>query len=121
MIRTELTLRRLSVYFGDSFLRTPLEQIWYDIFKENNISFEEQVPIGKYQADFIIGKFDIEVDGLQHRTIKRHVKHDLERDKYFESLGYTVIRIPMNYHSFHKKKHQKKFIQQVEMILDLLK
>lgn len=102
-------------------MRTPLEQIWYDIFKENNISFEEQVPIGKYQADFIIGKFDIETDGLQHRTIKRHIKHDLERDKYFESLGYTVLRIPMNYHSFHKKKHQKKFIQQVEMILSLLK
>lgn len=45
------------------FLRTLLEQIWYDIFKENNISFEEQVPIGKYQADFIIGKFDVEIDG----------------------------------------------------------
>lgn len=97
-------------------MRTPLEQIWFDIFKQKGISFQEQVNIGPYQADFIIGKFDIEIDGLQHRVVKKNILHDRKRDEYFEKLGYTVIRIPMNYHNLHRKKHQIKFQQQIESV-----
>lgn len=101
-------------------MRTPLEQIWFDILTENNIAFQEQVSVGNYIADFLVGNFDIEVDGLQHRLCKKNRNHDKKRDKYFESLGYTVIRIPMNYHNFHKKKQQEKFKKQIDFVLSKL-
>lgn len=102
-------------------MRTPLEQIWFDIFTAEGIKFSEQVSIGPYQADFIIGNYDIEIDGLQHRLSKKNILKDRKRDKYFESLGYSVIRIPMNYHSLHKKKHQLKFNQQILDVLQIIK
>lgn len=102
-------------------MRSPLEQIWFDIFTAENIKFSEQVSVGPYLADFIIGNFDVEIDGLQHRVTKRNIQRDKKRDLYFENLGFTVIRVPMNYHSFNKKKHQLRFKQQVEQVLELVK
>lgn len=102
-------------------MRTPLEQIWFDILTAEGIQFSEQVSIGPYQADFLINTFDLEIDGLQHRIFKKKVLHDKKRDNYFESLGYTVIRIPMNYHNFHKKKHQERFKRQVQNVLETIK
>lgn len=102
-------------------MRTPFEQFWYDILKENNIEFQEQVSIGKYQADFIIGNFDLEIDGCQHRTKKKQVFKDKERDKYFESLGYLVLRVPMNYHNKDKKRNKLKLESYINYVLKLIK
>lgn len=101
-------------------MRTPLEQIWFDLFTKEGIQFSEQVDVGPYRADFIVDKFDIEVDGLQHK-LKRHILHDRKRDKYFESVGYTVIRIPMNFHMLHKKKHQERLQKQIEEVLNTVR
>ncbi len=100
--------------------RSPLEKLWFDFLVDNNIKFEEQVPVGRYTADFILnGNIDLEIDGLQHRS-KKNILRDVKRDEYFKSQGYEVIRIPMNCHSLNKKKQQAKLSQQKENLLTYL-
>ena len=101
-------------------MRSPLEQIWFDVLTEAKIQFQEQVDVGPYQADFLIGKIDLEIDGLQHRSNKKRIDHDIKRDKYFENLGYTVVRVPMNYHKFKSKKQQDKFHRYVDTVLSII-
>ena len=97
--------------------RSPLEKLWFNFLVDNNIKFEEQVPVGRYTADFILnGNIDLEIDGLQHRS-KRNILRDAKRDEYFKSQGYKVVRIPMNCHSLNKRKHQLKLKAQQEMLL----
>ena len=93
-------------------MRSPLEQLWYDFLVEHNIEFEEQVPIGNYVAESI----DLEIDGLQHSSKKNRLR-DAKRDKYFKSIGFDVIRLPMNYHSMNKRKHRERFEQQKQYLL----
>ena len=59
----------------------------------NNLKFRRQVPIEKYIADFMCEekKLIIEIDGGQHNS-PCNIKEDEERTKYFESLGYRVVR-----------------------------
>ena len=98
-------------------MRSPLEQLWYDFLVEHSIEFEEQVPIGNYVADFIVKKsIDLEIDGLQHSSKKNRLR-DAKRDKYFKSIGFDVIRLPMNYHSMNKRKHRERFEQQKQYLL----
>lgn len=98
-------------------MRSPLEQLWYDFLIEHNVKFEEQVSIGNYVADFIInGSIDLEIDGLQHSSKKNRLR-DARRDKYFRSIGFDVIRLPMNYHSMGKRKHRERFKQQKQYLL----
>jgi superfamily I DNA and/or RNA helicase len=74
------------------------EQVFYDALKSAGLNFEYQVPIGRYRADFILKQEDkflcIELDGEQHNQAK---SYDHSRDRYFEELGYTVLRIPNIY------------------------
>ncbi|MEP7135347.1 MAG: endonuclease domain-containing protein [Chloroflexota bacterium] len=57
----------------------------------NGVNFRRQHAIGKYIPDFcaIKEKLIIELDGSQHLEQE---EYDDERTKYFESLGYRVIR-----------------------------
>jgi len=57
----------------------------------NGISFRRQHAIGNYIPDFcaVKEKLIIELDGSQHLEQE---EYDNERTKYFESLGYRVIR-----------------------------
>ena len=65
------------------------EQVAYDWLIKNNIAFKHQELVGKYYPDFVIEKIILEIDGeYWHRP-----EVDAEKDKFFESLGYTVIRI----------------------------
>jgi very-short-patch-repair endonuclease len=55
--------------------------------------FQRQHSIGKYVVDFYCSskKLIIEIDGIQHDNIQDK-DYDTERTKYFESLGYKVLR-----------------------------
>ena len=55
--------------------------------------FKRQVLIGNYIVDFLCPdkKLVIEVDGGQHNSLNDRNK-DVERTKYIESQGYTLIR-----------------------------
>ncbi len=56
--------------------------------------FDRQKIIGNYIVDFYCGNCQvvIEIDGSSHDEKK---EYDVERDAYLESLGLTVIRIPV--------------------------
>ncbi len=59
--------------------------------KLNGVNFRRQHAIGNFIPDFVSikKKLIIELDGGQHLE---QSEYDTERSKYFESLGYKVIR-----------------------------
>lgn len=59
--------------------------------KLNGVSFRRQHAIGNYIVDFVSIKMKliIELDGSRHLE---QAEYDAQRSKYFESLGYKVIR-----------------------------
>jgi adenine-specific DNA-methyltransferase len=63
----------------------------------NDFKFVRQYPIGRYITDFCCRKkkLIIELDGGQHNEDK-NFKYDQIRDRYLESRGYKVMRIPNN-------------------------
>ena len=72
------------------------EDYFMDLFaKENVVGWESQYHVLRYRLDFafIEEKIDFEVDGHQHRVDARIVKHDIERTKNLEGIGWTVVRI----------------------------
>ncbi len=75
---------------------TDAEQKMWDLLRRNQIAglhFKRQKPIGKYVADFVCAskKIIIEIDGGQHNE-SDNIINDNIRTKYFEDLGYKVIR-----------------------------
>jgi very-short-patch-repair endonuclease len=73
---------------------TPAEKKLWSRLKDrqvNGVKFRRQHAIGNYIPDFcaIKEKLIIELDGSQHLEQE---EYDNERTKYFESLGYKVIR-----------------------------
>ena len=75
---------------------TDAERKLWQILRQRQVSefkFRRQVPIGNYIADFVCAnaKIVLEVDGGQHGT-----PPDAERDRWFASQGYRVLRFPNN-------------------------
>ena len=73
---------------------TPAERkLWSRIRNDqlNGVNFRRQHAVGKYIPDFCSPKekLIVELDGSQHLEQQ---EYDAERTKYFESLGYKVIR-----------------------------
>lgn len=73
---------------------TPAERkLWSHLRNRqlNGMRFRNQHAIGNYVPDFcaVNEKLIIELDGSQHLE---QTEYDAERTKYFESLGYRVIR-----------------------------
>ncbi|RIK30432.1 MAG: hypothetical protein DCC56_08900 [Anaerolineae bacterium] len=73
---------------------TPEEKKLWSRLKDrqvNSVKFRRQHAIGNYIPDFcaVKEKLIIELDGSQHLE---QTEYDEERTKYFESLGYRVIR-----------------------------
>lgn len=73
---------------------TPAERKLWSRLKDrqlNGVKFRRQHAIGNYVPDFcaVKEKLIIELDGSQHLE---QTEYDEERTKYFESLGYKVIR-----------------------------
>lgn len=53
-----------------------------------------QVDKGAYRVDFLVNDWlVIEIDGAEYHASPEQVSRDLSRDKYLESLGYTVSRV----------------------------
>ncbi len=69
--------------------------VWSKIRRKQIIGFQfyRQKNIGHYILDFYCPKGNIilEIDGGQHYTTEG-MKKDMERDQYFNSLGFTVLR-----------------------------
>lgn len=59
----------------------------------NSYQFYRQKNVGNYIVDFYCpaGKLIIELDGGQHYT-EKGMKKDEIRDRYLDSLGYSVLR-----------------------------
>ena len=74
------------------------KKLWYQFLKKLPITVNRQKNIGNYIVDFYIAsqKIVIELDGSQHEWGKG-LEADLERDKYLESLGFTVLRYSNEY------------------------
>ena len=75
---------------------TSAEAALWNILKSRNldgIKFRRQYSIDNYIVDFCCPseKLIIELDGAPHGEYHR-IQEDENRDKYIESLGFTVIR-----------------------------
>jgi very-short-patch-repair endonuclease len=74
---------------------TPQERILWSHLRGNNLGyrFQRQHSIGNYSVDFYCSNkmIIIELDGVQHDDQVDKL-YDIERTKYFESLGYKVNR-----------------------------
>lgn len=81
---------------------TPIEKIMGGILLNvEDIDFNTQQELGKYKVDFFVyvirgpksKEFIIECDGHDfHEKTKEQAKHDKERDRFLQSLGYPVYR-----------------------------
>lgn len=91
-----------EIYFGECFRNT-------------NIISEYKVRA--YSLDFadVEKKIDIEIDGDQHFLDKRIVEHDIRRNEYLLSLGWTIIRI--RWSKFQKLSPPEK-LQLVKSIIE---
>ena len=67
--------------------------LWYDFLKGQAVIFNRQKVIGDYIVDFYCAsaKLVIELDGSQHYE-EKGIANDIERDKYLNGLGLTVLR-----------------------------
>ena len=74
------------------------EKYFNELFINENIKVERYYYIGLYELDFCIvdKKIDIEIDGEQHYVDERIEKSDINRNKFLENLGWTIIRIRWN-------------------------
>ena len=75
---------------------TDAEQLIWTKVRRKQISvcqFYRQKNIGNYIVDFYCpkAKLIVEIDGGQHYE-NDGIKKDLERDQYFQLLGFTVLR-----------------------------
>lgn len=61
----------------------------------SGVRLDYQVVEGRYRTDFLADKWlVIEIDGATWHSSYDAVARDKLRDEYFESLGYSVLRIP---------------------------
>lgn len=61
----------------------------------NALRLDLQVEQGRYRADFMLNHWlIIEIDGAAWHSSDEAKTRDGKRDTYFESLGFTVLRIP---------------------------
>ena len=69
------------------------QQLWKEL-RKLNANFRRQAPIGRYFADFAAHgrKLVIEVDGGVHERLAEVAARDLERQRWLEGEGYTVLR-----------------------------
>jgi len=70
---------------------TPEERAIWHLLSRHRPKFTRQLPIGPYIADFACrqAKLVIEIDGSQHAESE----HDLTRDEWLRSEGWTVFRV----------------------------
>ena len=73
-------------------------KLWYALraHRLDDLGFRRQVPLGRYILDFVCHDrgLVVEVDGGQHFSSSR--ARDAVRDRWLNTQGYRVIRIPNN-------------------------
>ena len=81
--------------------------------KLDRINFRRQYSIGRYIVDFCCPseKLIIELDGNPHGEYHK-IQKDENRDKYLESLGFTVLRFE-NRFVFQEPEYLKSEIRKV--------
>ena len=72
------------------FNPTKAEKEFRNKLDSKKIKYKNQLVIGKYIVDFLVGNTIYEIDGDSH--IGRE-EYDAERDKFLTQKGYKVIRI----------------------------
>lgn len=82
-----------------AFLRAMIEA--YDLtpvggsLAGKGLRLDFQVEEGGYRTDFLADRWlVIEIDGAAYHSSAEAIARDRVRDEYFESLGYSVVRIP---------------------------
>jgi very-short-patch-repair endonuclease len=95
---------------------TSAEAVLWDILKSKNLDgrkFRRQYSIGSYIVDFCCPseKLIIELDGDPHGEYHK-IQEDENRDKYIESLGFTVLRFE-NRFVFQEPEYLKNEIRKV--------
>ncbi len=119
--RTKSSIERKAYRLGITHPknRSMLEQDFAKFLTENIISFKEQVSVWKYRVDFIIGKYVVETHGTywhcdsrvypkgaKYNVQKNNIKNDLNKKKYLEKRGYTVLVVWEK--DFYENKEQVK-------------
>ena len=68
--------------------------LWYDFLSSYPVRFRRQKQFGRYIVDFYCSaaKLVLELDGGQHYS-REAMDADLQRTRYLEGLGLTVLRI----------------------------
>ena len=71
--------------------------LWYDFLRSYPVRFLRQKVIDDYVVDFYChdARLIIELDGSQHFE-ENGIKKDIERTKFLEQYGFTIIRVPNN-------------------------
>jgi len=79
--------------------------------------FRRQRPIGNYIVDFICLKLKlvIEVDGYSHLLAENELKDEV-RQKFLESIGYTMIRFKDEMVLNHINEVREVIVQQIAII-----
>nr|WP_314447403.1 DUF559 domain-containing protein [uncultured Sphingomonas sp.] len=67
----------------------------YGALFSTNLRLDLQVEQGRFRTDFMVNRWlVVEIDGAAWHSSAEARSRDASRDQYFESLGYTVLRIP---------------------------
>jgi very-short-patch-repair endonuclease len=78
-------------------LTPPERKLWQALRGHRflDMHFRRQVAMGWFIADFVCHarKLVIEIDGWTHSGVAAE-SHDVRRDRWFESRGYRVLRLP---------------------------
>lgn len=88
------------------------EKYFADCF---NGKFQKAFRILNYTLDFadIENKIDIEIGGEQHFVDKRIVKHDKQRNKTLQELGWSIIRVRWSMFQKLSKCRKEKVIKSI--------
>ena len=108
-------LTKLSQFLRKNMTKEE-RHLWYDFLKECPQTFHRQKVIGNYIADFYCAKAKlvIEIDSSQH-YMEKGKKDDQNRDRYFHTLGLTVVR----YSNLEVNQHFDSVCEDILRLLEL--
>ena len=95
---------------GDSYAEKYFKKTF-----EHHTNIQHKFRILTYELDFadVKNKIDIEIDGNQHFSDPRIVKHDIKRNKTLQKLGYTIIRINWSKYSKLSRTDKETVVQDI--------
>jgi very-short-patch-repair endonuclease len=91
------------------------EKYFRELFEKMDIEFKQEVRIGLYSLDFVIGSLNIEIDGEQHYVDDRIVESDKRRNEFVESQGFDVVRIRWSEYQRMNYEEKEIFINDILM------